>query len=275
MEASFASETQSDDLIYQFGAPVEWGRPRRAPCFAARMSRLYSSRDEGKTWQSAYRTLNLSQDLPTLAVAVAPCVAGGLVVFVGYNGVFYSSDGGGHWQTGNLGLIDVNVLCLGISPGFEADQTVFAGTRSGLFCSRNAGRAWREVELSIGYEAVISLALSPNFGIDGTLFAGTETQGLLGSEDAGRGWRRVGQPALSNSINQIVLGPDYPRQPQLLVLHDGGLSTSHDGGATWQPWPAPALNAEAATAVLAPRGFGAGAPVLVGLESGRAIRFRG
>jgi len=322
MPVTLDPETLSQDLIYQLAGPAEWSRARRGPCFSARMSGLWVSRDDGKTWQSAYRALNLSQDLPTLAVAIAPGVGRELVVFAGYNGgvlrspdggetweniafrlpapavvslavspgfrrdgwvlagtladgIFYSSDGGGHWQTGNLGLIDVNVLCLAISPGFDIDQTVFAGTQSGLFCSRNAGRAWREVALPVDYDAVISLALSPNFAHDSTLFAGTETQGLLVSEDGGRHWRRIGPAALSNSISQIVVGPEFPRRPQLLVLHDGGLSLSEDGGAAWRRWPAAAWNDEEIRAVLAPRTFSAGGPVLVGLESGRAIWVRG
>jgi len=322
MPASLDPETLSQDLIYQFAGPVEWSRARRGPCFAARMSGLFISQDDGKTWQSAYRSLNLSQALPTLAVAVAPGAGRGLVVFAGYNGgvlrspdsgetwenvalrepapavvalavspnfrrdgrvlagtladgIFYSADGGGHWQTGNLGLLDVNVLCLGISPGFESDQTIFAGTQSGLFCSRNAGRAWREVALPVDYDAVISLGLSPNFAHDSTLFAGTETHGLLGSEDGGRHWRRLGPTNLSNSIGQIVVGPEFSRRPQLLVLHDGGLSMSDDGGAAWRRWPAAAWNDEAVSALLAPRSFGAGGPVLAGLESGRAVWVRG
>jgi hypothetical protein len=82
---------------------------------------------------------------------------------------------------------------------------------------------------------------------------------------------------LSKSINQIVLGPAPSglRHARLLVLHDGGLSTSEDGGAAWHAWLLPALKNQGVTAVLAPRGFGGSEPMLVGLESGRAIRVRG
>jgi len=315
METLLAPAAQSEDLIYQFVAAPEWGRTRHAPCFAARLSGLSVSRDQGQTWQSAYQTLALSQRLPTLAVALAPGRSRKCVVFAGYNGgvlrsldggvtwenmplrlpapavaalavspdfrrdslvfagtladgVFYSGDGGAHWQTGNLGLMDMNVFCLGISPAFAADQTIFAGAQSGLFCSRTGGRAWREVDLPVGYDAVISLALSPNYAEDGVLFAGTETHGLLRSADAGRHWQALGQTALSNSINQIVLAPAYPRRPRLLVLHDGSLSASDDGGATWQPL---AQSAETVVAVLAPSGFEDGQPVLMGLESGQVV----
>jgi hypothetical protein len=315
MEGSLAPEIQTEDVIYQFAAPAGWGRASRRPCFAAGMAGLSVSRNAGKNLDQALPTLSVAvapgpghelavfagynggllRSLDSgatwenivfpgpppalIALSVSPNYLEDGLVFAGTlaDGVFYSADRGAHWKTGNLGLIDMNVLCLGISPDFERQPTLLAGTQSGLFCSRNAGRSWREAELPIGYDAVLSLALSPNFGKDGTLWAGTETQGLLCSEDSGGRWRRVGQPALANSINQIVLGPARSgrRHANLLVLHDGGLSTSQDGGATWHAWPAAALEQEGATAVLAPRGFGAGQPVLVGLVSGRAIRARG
>ena len=91
---------------------------------------------------------------------------------------------------------------------------------------------------------------------------------MISSEDA----IALGQAALSNSINQIVLAP---KGPQLLVLHgDGELSASDDGGASWRPWQAPELAGEAVAAVLAPQGFEAGQAVWAGSASGRVVRAR-
>lgn len=319
MPTLVVTEAQAEDLVYQLAAPTPWGRGQRAACFAARMSGLYLSLDGGKTWETAYRTLNLTEPLPTLCVALSPNFKQEPSVFAGYNGgvlrsldggqtwenslfsapppavvalvaspnyakdgllfagtladgVLYSADRGAHWQTGNFGLIDMNVLCLAISPGFEIDRTLFAGTQSGLFCSQNAGRSWREVALPIGYEAIISLAVSPTFAEDGALFAGTETQGLLGSTDGGQHWQQLGQPTLSNSINQILLSPDFPREPHLLVLHEGEVFISMNSGAHWRRWPETLSGNTTITNVLTPRGFGSGAPVLIGLEDGRTLR---
>jgi len=320
MDTSLAPAT-SEDLIYQLAAPT--AKPASgAPCFAARLSGLAVSRDAGKTWQPAYASLGLRQDLPTLSVAVASLAETECVVFAGYNGgvlrsldgghtwetsafrapapavsalavspnfaadglvfagtladgIYYSANGGAQWHSGNLGLIDVNIFCLGLSPALAADQTLFAGTQSGLFCSRTAGRSWREVSLPGDYDAVISLALSPAFAADSTLYAGTEAHGLLVSQDAGSSWRRVGESALSGAINQVVLGPDFARRPRLLALHDGRLSASDDGGASWQPWQPRGLGDEPVVAVLAPQGFGPGRVVWVALESGRVARVRG
>ncbi|MEP7358377.1 MAG: hypothetical protein ABI847_14110, partial [Anaerolineales bacterium] len=208
------------------------------------------------------------------ALAVTPNYQNDGLVFTGTlaDGVHYSADRGAHWKSDSLGLIDMNVLCLAVAPNFKDEALVLAGTQSGLFCSRNGGRSWREVELPVGYEAVLCLALSPEFGKDRTVFAGTETQGLLVSEDAGVRWRRMGEAVLSSSISQIALAPEFPSRPQLLVLHDGSLAASDDGGATWRPWAGRPPQAEGATAFLAPRGWAAGEPVLLGLESGGIAR---
>jgi photosystem II stability/assembly factor-like uncharacterized protein len=305
MQPSFAAESQVEDLIYQFAAAPA-GRKKSGPIFAARVSGLYVSEDEGATWALAYESLNLPESLATLAVIALPdgvVVAGfngGLLrstdggkqwentpfaepqpaivalayaedgsVFAGTleDGVLYSTNFGEDWQTGNIGLIDSNVLCLGVSPNFKNDSTVWAGTQSGLFCSRNGGRAWREVELPMGYEAVISLAHVD----DGTLFVGTETQGLWRSTDKGKTWERLGAKALTGAINQIVVTPDFAETARMLVVAEDGVWLSEDGGKQWQ---AAALEDKSVTTVLAPRGLGAGATVLVGVEGGETVRIR-
>jgi photosystem II stability/assembly factor-like uncharacterized protein len=243
--------------------------------FAGYNGGLLHSEDGGETWTNA----TFSAPAPAFAaLCVSPNYAEDGLVWAGTlaDGVYYSTDRGEHWKTGSLGLIDMNILCLGVSPNFRRQPMVFAGAQSGLFCSRNAGRSWREVDLPCGYDAVLSLALSPGFEQNGTLLAGTETQGLLRSDDAGQHWRRVGERALSNSISQIGLAPRFPREPHLLVLHDGGLSASEDGGETWHPWRDGPLTHDdtPATAFVAPRGFGPGELVLVGLEGGSILRLR-
>ena len=61
------------------------------------------------------------------------------ILLLGTNedGVLRSADQGRTWASWNFGLVDFNVLCLAISPAFDRDETVFAGTGSGLFLSRD------------------------------------------------------------------------------------------------------------------------------------------
>lgn len=287
--------------------------------FAARNSGLYRSDDGGRNWQMAYQSLDISEPLPTLTVAISPDFEHDPRLFVGLSGgifrslnggqaweniplpppppvisaldlspnfeqdgivfaatmedgVLFSSDRGHRFGTWNFGLLDLNILCLAISPNFARDETVFVGAQSGVFRSTNGGRAWREVDLPVGYEAVLSLALSPDFARDGILLAGTETQGLLLSTDAGESWQCVGTDVFTESVNAILLAPDFSARPEILALHAGTLFHSTDRSETWAPWRESILADEEVTAVLAPQGFDAGALVLVGLANGNVLR---
>jgi photosystem II stability/assembly factor-like uncharacterized protein len=305
-------DSPSQDYVYKL---VGCGRI----FFAARNSGLYRTDDGGRTWQTAYRSLDLSEPLPTLAVAASPDFASDPRILVGLSGgmlrslnggqtweniplpppppvisalelspnfeqdgimfaasledgVLFSADRGHHFGAWNFGLLDLNVLCLAISPDFATDETVFVGTQSGVFRSTNGGRAWREVELPVGYETVLSLALSPDFARDGILLAGTETQGLLLSTDTGERWQRMGVDVLTEAIDAIHLAPDFSSRPEILALHAGTLFHSTDCGETWTPWREDLLAEEEVTAIRAPQGFDPGALVLVGLINGKILR---
>jgi photosystem II stability/assembly factor-like uncharacterized protein len=287
--------------------------------FAARNSGLYRTEDGGRTWQNAYQSLDLSEPLPTLTVAISPDfehdprifagLGGGIIrslnlgetwemiplpppppvisalelspnfeqdgiVFAAAleDGVLFSADRGHHFGAWNFGLLDLNILCLAISPDFAKDETVFVGTQSGIFRSTNGGRAWREVDLPVGYEAVLSLALSPDFDHDGILLAGTETQGLLLSTDAGESWQRLGADVFTEAMDAIHLAPDFSTRPELLALHAGTLLHSTDRGETWTLWRENILADKEVTAVLAQEGFDAGALILIGLVNGNILR---
>jgi photosystem II stability/assembly factor-like uncharacterized protein len=235
--------------------------------FAGLSGALLRSADGGDSWELAPKP---SPAPVYTALALSPDFARDGRLFAGtmQDGVLIYRDYGRDWAAWNIGLLDSNVLCLAISPAYADDQTLFVGVQSGLFHSANGGRSWREVDLPVGYAAVLCVALSPGFAEDGTLCVGTEDQGLLRSADRGRSWRPLGEGSWTEPINSILFGTDFPAQPELLVLHGGSLLFSADGGDTWSAWRAERLVGLDITAVLAPQGFGADAPVLVGLAGG-------
>jgi len=208
------------------------------------------------------------------ALAISPNFIQDGIVFAGTleDGMLRSSDRGGRWYAWNFGLLDLNVLCLAISPGFANDETLFLGAQSGIFRSTNGGRSWREVNLPVGFEPVLSLAISSNFIQDATLFAGTENQGLLCSADAGRTWRRLSKSVLKQPINSILLAPNFSESNELLVLHGDILLFSSDGSKSWQEWRPDKLNGKDVTAVYAPYGFAPQSPALVGCADGEILR---
>jgi photosystem II stability/assembly factor-like uncharacterized protein len=244
------------------------GRADAPLVFAGLSGGLLRSADDGTFWERA------SQPSPApifSALVPSPDFARDGRLFAGTigDGVLIYSNEGRDWAMWNFGLLDASVLCLAVSPAYAEDQTLFAGVSSGLFRSATGGRSWREVELASGYAAVLSLALSPRFADDGLIYAGTEQAGLLRSDDRGRRWRRLGEGILAEPINSIVFGARFPQPPDLLVLHGERLLHSSDGGDSWAAWREERLAGLEITAVAAPHGFAAGAPVLVGLAGGQ------
>lgn len=237
------------------------------------------SEDAGQTWH----TVALSSPPPFVSVlAISPHYAEDGCVFAGTveDGVFRSGDRGAHWAAWNFGLLDLNVLSLVVSPDYARDQTLFVGTDSGIFRSTTGGRAWREVDAgpegtrSTDFAPVLSLAISPHYARDGTLFAGSESAGLYRSSDRGRTWQRLGENVLSGPINGIVLDPQYPARPRILVLLHAAVMVSADDGATWDEWRPDLPDDQALTCVAAPLGLANGAPLLVGTTSGEVLVVR-
>ena len=69
-----------------------------------------------------------------------------------------STGGGLGWTAWNFGLLDLNVLCLAVSPDDAQDET--SPDRSGIFRSTNGGRAWREVAPAL-VSTLFSAAFAP------------------------------------------------------------------------------------------------------------------
>jgi photosystem II stability/assembly factor-like uncharacterized protein len=247
--------------------------------FAGVPGAVLRSEDGGKTWYAAA----LASPPPFVSVlAISPNYAEDGCVFAGTveDGVFRSGDRGIHWAAWNFGLLDLNVLSLAVSPDYARDQTLFVGTDSGIFRSTTGGRAWREVDAgpegmrSTDFAPVLSLAISPQYAADGTLFAGSESLGLYRSGDRGRTWQRLGRDALSGPINGIVLDPQYPARPRILVLLHTALVVSEDNGATWNEWYPDLQDDQTLTCMAAPLGLENGSPLLVGTTGGEVLIVR-
>ena len=222
------------------------------------------SSDAGVNWQAT----SLSSPPPMVStLAISPNYIEDGVVFAGTaeDGVFRSASRGSQWARWNFGLLDLTAYCIGISPDYAVDETLYVGVESGIFRSTNGGRAWREVDLPIGFDPVLSLALSPSFAEDGVIFAGTETKGLLMSADAGHTWTRIAPEEITFSVNSVILSPNYPERQDILVLHESGLLLSRDNGESWNPI---LTDFEDVTAIFAPQGLQQGARIMVGLLDG-------
>ena len=180
-----------DDPVYALAAPVSFGLPG-VPCFAARRSGLIRSLDGGRTWRDAFQSLLSGQALATSSVALSPDYRHDQLVFAGvHGGVVRSNDGGQTWRTAVFPPPAPIVVTLAVSPNFDDDHMLFAGTaEDGVFISIDGAATWSAWNFGLMDMNILCLAISPDFASDETLLAGTTT-GLFVSTNGGRAWREA------------------------------------------------------------------------------------
>jgi photosystem II stability/assembly factor-like uncharacterized protein len=192
---------------------------------------LHRSRDGGKSSQPVL--------IGSRALSVASALVGredhDLVLFAGTEteGVLRSEDQGRTWTGANVGLLDLTVLAVALSPRFTSDRTGFLGTASGVYRTRNAGNSWREVSTGLREPAVQCVAISPTFADDRLVLAGTEADGLLRSDDAGGTWHRPAE-LVDQGIAALAFSTRYPSKPTIVAAVQSGIAVSEDSGRTWR-----------------------------------------
>lgn len=238
--------------------------------FASVPGGILRSFDGSQSWHIAM----LPSPPPVVsALVISPDYAhdGTLLAGTLEDGVLRSADRGSHWVAWNFGLLDLDVLCMAISPDFGCDETLFVGTETGIFRSTNGGRAWREVDFPTEFAPVLSLALSPSYADDGVLFAGTESYGLFRSDDRGCTWMHLGEGIITDAVNAVILSPEFPAKPDLVVMLRDTLLVSRDNGQSWSDWKAGMTVEQGTASVIAPQGIAPDAPLLVGLVDGGVL----
>jgi photosystem II stability/assembly factor-like uncharacterized protein len=184
---------------------------------------LLVSRSTGVAYEDSSFGLN---NLSVLALAISPDWSEREVMFAATpDGVFVSRNGGRAWRETDLVLDDDDVVdALALSPNFEQDHTIYAGTEGGsLYYSTNDGRAWDLVQQQIGAGAINALWMAPS-GERLVVAAGSE---LYATCDGGDTWERVAQ------LPSDVLALVGDNKLLLVGLHDAGLWKSFDGGKTF------------------------------------------
>ncbi len=240
--------------------------------FAGGHGAVMRSIDGGDHW----RIIALPAPPPPLVttLAISPNYDRDGVLFAGTleDGVFRSGDRGEQWAAWNFGLLDLGVLSLAVSPRFADNETLFAGVESGVFRSANGGRAWRETNFTMDYAPVPSLAVGADENGDELLFAGTEAHGLWVSRSQGKSWDRLGEETVTGGVNAILLDSSQPGGREMLILHEGELLLTRDGGEQWAPLALDLPDDAYVAAVAAPRGLAGGEPLILGLVDGGLLR---
>lgn len=250
------------DYVYVLAASPAFARD--GICFAARVSGLHRSADGGASWAPAYATLALEGELPTLVAVLSPAFPTDGTVFAGVaGGVLRSLDRGLTWEAIPLPAPPPTVTSLVVSPDFEQDGQLFAGTlEDGVFRSADRGRSWHAWNFQLLDLRCLALAASPAFAQDETLFAATET-GLYRSTNGGRAWREAALPDDAAPVLSLALSPAYAADQTLFAGTDGvGLLRSRDRGHTWETLGGEAL-AGSINAVLLDPGYPQAPGILV------------
>jgi photosystem II stability/assembly factor-like uncharacterized protein len=232
MPSDSSAEAQPADLVYQFAAAAGGSRAHTAVYYAAQMSGLYVSEDEGEHWRLAYESLSLPEPLATLAVAAVPNDGQPPVVFAGCSGgLLRSPDGGRTWANIPLGEPPPAVTALALSPKYAQDGYLIAATlQDGVSYSRDRGAQWQTGNIGLIDPNVLCAAISPDFERDQTVLAGTQS-GLFRSHNAGRSWREVDLPGGHEPIISLAFSPAYADDCLVLAgTETQGLLRSTDQG---------------------------------------------
>lgn len=229
--------------------------------FAAVQGGILRSTDNGDHWQIA--------QLPS-----PPPVASGLCVSPNYmvdgqafcatveDGVFITRDRGSTWASWNFGLLDLQTLCLAVSPLFAQDDTLMVGSESGIYRSKNGGRAWKAVNFPVDSAPVTSLVFSTTYEVDHTLFAGTINGELFQSNDRGNSWVVFSQ--FEAGIDQILVGVNFRLKPEILLLSGSVIHYSSNAGQTWKKRRIALLEKQDLTSIAAPDRISAKSQIFVG-----------
>ncbi len=256
---------QDGDMVLALALSPDFARD--GVCFAGRQSGLYRSADGGLTWRPAYESLHLAAALTTTAVALSPDFEGDRSLFAGVPGaVLRSLDGGERWSVAPLPLPPPVVSALAVSPDYERDGTVLAGTvEDGVFRSADRGVSWSAWNFGLLDLGVLALAISPAFARDETLYAGTES-GLFRSTNGGRAWREVEPAGEFAPVLSLALSPGYERDGVVLAGTEAhGLLRSGDQGRSWARLDEGVI-ASAVNAVLPARDYPATPELVVMLD---------
>ena len=184
--------------------------------FAGSSQGVLRSSDGGATWEASSGLEGAS----VWKLTPSPRLGSDGTVFAATisDGVFRSVDGGRSWEAVNEGLTGLRVQSVQVSPAFDSDSTLFAGTTAGLFRSMDGGDSWARVRQGLREGSTfLAVAFSPGFASDSTLFTSTDADGVFRSEDGGESWQPVNHGLRTLGVSTMAVPDNYGETSQLFI----------------------------------------------------------
>ena len=220
------------DVVHAFVASPRFADDQL--CLSARDSGLWRSDDGGLSFDHVFAAPVSGGPVTATCLAFAPDAAGpnAQTIFAGAAGVILRShDGGRRWRAIELPPPAPLVTCLVLSPAYEEDGVILAGTlEDGVLRSDDRGERWRRWNFGLLDLSVYCLAATLNYAANETLLAGAETA-LFRSENGGRSWRETAFPESAAPVLSLSTGPD---DTIWAGTERHGVWQSSDQGATWR-----------------------------------------
>lgn len=145
------------------------------------------------------------------------------------NGLFKTTDGAEHWEPLEFPPLKNYGLALDRN---DRDRIYASGVYNDIakiYRSDDAGKNWKEIYTEPGAGTVIT-ALGSSPDIPGTLYAGTSAGVIIKSTNGGDTWDNIG--SASGAVTRVLFEKGMSEKVLLLVFN-GGMRVSADGGKTW------------------------------------------
>lgn len=163
-----------------------------------------------------------------------------------------------------------DIISLVISPYFQSDSTLFAGTHGAIYKSTDCGKHWVRSCNGIQENGCCRLAIAKGAAGTFVLFASTWEGNLYRSDNGGETWYPCTDSLPDNRISAIAPSPNFVTDSLLFIgtggwAYQGSVYRSLDGGKSWENIGAP-LEGKHITAICISPNFDEDSVIFVGTE---------
>ena len=209
---------------------------------------IFRSTDGGESFSFVE---NISNIIDSLVISPDFSSDKTLYASVRGGGVYKTVDGGYTWQPASNGIAlkeEKKNIKLAISPSYQVDQTVFAGTTEGLFETKDGGQNWAKLAGTAygGDGCIEAIAISPNYQSDRTFIVSIRGRGLFKTVNEGETFTQIGDDLINNNhlfswmtgffseSVPIKFSPSYSIDQTIYGFSGTELFKSTDGGNNWE-----------------------------------------